>query len=57
MVLAARAAASTVPVWIDLLSNWLANVPLVLLIVGRILVVLPAYKPAAGSRGVAPWTG
>lgn len=45
MILLARAAASTVPVWIDLVSNWLANVPLVLLIVGLILVALPAYKP------------
>jgi uncharacterized protein YndB with AHSA1/START domain len=34
-----------VPFWADLVANWLANLPLVLLVAGFLLLVLPVYKP------------
>jgi hypothetical protein len=39
--------AESSPAWIDLVSNWLANLPIVLFIAGLVLLILPGYK--------APW--
>ena len=44
-ILLASAGGSTIPVWADLVSNWVANLPIVLLVAGFLLFVLPVYKP------------
>jgi hypothetical protein len=46
MILSTRAAGSTVPVWAHLVANWFANLPLVLVVAGLLILVLPFYKPA-----------
>ena len=44
-LLSARLAESSLPAWIELVSNLLADIPTVLLIAGLLVLILPVYKP------------